>query len=498
MTTKKHAKHYEKWAEKYNWKTCNADREQYGKFLLSIITTDSNGSVFNLNGSWGTGKTELLKRLYVEASERMHPVVYIDAWESDFIKDPLAVISYELLTQLSFIFEENKETLRDDTKDAFIKLVSGIEKVVRVGKPLIELTNITGGDTIETKGLSHLSELLNVAKDNLPSGITAQKRNSQIIEVMRKNQHLTDGMHEIRTQISTISGILEHVYDLNIPIIILIDELDRCRPDYAVKVLETIKHFFSVEGCTFLIATDTEELKHSIKAIYGSGFNADKYLNRFFTNRITLEKPSTYSYLKSKEIDFSKYNNDEGFCLCPYFSNTNDDFYLLFLSALFSHSKLSLRDIEQITAKIIQSLNYCKEYKPKGVKEINFIALSFGVFYNHINQNLFDIYGHARVDEDLKIQNIHLNTILELFMGLVFERPTHQTHRGSVTSKHGKVIMALETLCSQYTDEQRKCIRRLDLNKDLESAISSYDENSSNYWLWSDYKKLVDLSGCID
>ncbi|MDA0115286.1 P-loop NTPase fold protein [Vibrio sp. 2art] len=501
MTTKTHAKHYEKWAKKYNWETCNADREQYGKFLMSIITTDSQGSVFNLNGSWGTGKTELLKRLYVEASERKHPVVYIDVWESDFLKDPLTAISYELLTQLSFIFEENKENFKKDTKDAFIKLASGIEKVVRIGKPITELASIATGDSMETKGLAHFSELLSMAKDNLPNGLTALDRNSQLIEMLQKNQQLTDGMSEVRTQISIISEILENVYDLKIPIIILIDELDRCRPDYAVKVLETIKHFFSVKGCTFLIATDTEELKHSIKAIYGSGFSADNYLNRFFTNRISLEKPSVYSYLKSKNVNFSAYNKDEGFCLCPYFSNDNH-FYLSFLSALFSHPKVSLRDVDQITAKITQALNYCEEYKPKGDGHINFVALSFGVFYNHLNQCLFDKYSDAKVNENLKIEvngrSINVNTILEVFMALVFERETNKTRRGSTTSTHGQVVVALESMCTSNTDIQREFLRIFGLGEAIENAISDYNDSRPNYWLWSDYKKIVNLSGCIN
>ncbi|ELY1985600.1 hypothetical protein SL034_000599 [Vibrio harveyi] len=498
MTNKRHAKHYEKWVNIYNWDTCNTDRELYGKFLLSIITTDKSGSVFNLNGSWGTGKTELLKRLYVEISENRHPVIYIDAWSSDFIKDPLTVISSELLTQLSFILEEHKEVLDNDIKSAFGKLISGIGKIARVGKPVLDLANLASGESIETQGLSHISELINLTSDSIPQGQSALETNSRVINMISQNQLLTDGMDEVRTQVSTISGILEHVYELNIPIIILIDELDRCRPDYAVKVLETVKHFFSVKGCTFLIATDTTELTHSIKAVYGSGFNAEKYLNRFFTNRITLEKPSILNYIKSKEIDFSKYNIEEDFNLTPLF--LSNDFYTLFLSSLLSHPELSLRDIDQIIAKIVQSINYCYKYRPKNVKQINFIAISFGVLHHHINQNLFDKHGDARVDVNLFINDNHLNTLLEIFMGLVFTVEVKDIYRGSSIRTFTQPQETLHFMSSSLTNAQHHCIDQLDLRSSIEQALSNYEstEGEGSYWLWSDYKKLINLSGYIN
>lgn len=85
MTIDIHASKYEEWKDKYNWDTCKTGREQYGKFLISILTSEMNGHVLNLNGAWGTGKTEFLKRIYVSLAKEGFPVVYIDAWESDFI-----------------------------------------------------------------------------------------------------------------------------------------------------------------------------------------------------------------------------------------------------------------------------------------------------------------------------------------------------------------------------------------------------------------------------
>lgn len=64
---------------------------------------------------------------------------------------------------------------------------------------------------------------------------------------------------------------------------IFIDELDRCRPSVAIDTLEQVKHLFDLPEIKFIIATDTTQLSHSVKTIYGEGFHGRTYLRRFFT-----------------------------------------------------------------------------------------------------------------------------------------------------------------------------------------------------------------------
>ncbi|MCD8560281.1 MAG: KAP family NTPase [Shewanella xiamenensis] len=75
------------------------------------------------------------------------------------------------------------------------------------------------------------------------------------------------------------------------------DELDRCRPSYAVEMLETIKHIFNIDGVVFVVATDTEQLQHAVKAVYGEGFDAKIYLGRFFNSRYSLKSPNLENFL---------------------------------------------------------------------------------------------------------------------------------------------------------------------------------------------------------
>ena len=71
--------------------------------------------------------------------------------------------------------------------------------------------------------------------------------------------------------------------------ILIVDELDRCNPYYATKLLETIKHFYNLSNVTVIIASNNKELQNTIKKQYGQNFNAYIYLNRFYDYIMTID-----------------------------------------------------------------------------------------------------------------------------------------------------------------------------------------------------------------
>ena len=79
-------------------------------------------------------------------------------------------------------------------------------------------------------------------------------------------------------------------------IVVMIDELDRCRPDYAVRFLETVKHIFEVDHVAFVIAMNREQLVESVRDVYGAGFDAENYLERFGDVRLRLAKRSLMQF----------------------------------------------------------------------------------------------------------------------------------------------------------------------------------------------------------
>ena len=64
-------------------------------------------------------------------------------------------------------------------------------------------------------------------------------------------------------------------------LILLIDELDRCKPTYALELLSTVRHLFDVPGVVVVLAINRAELAHSVQSVYGPDFSADRYLRRF-------------------------------------------------------------------------------------------------------------------------------------------------------------------------------------------------------------------------
>ena len=79
-------------------------------------------------------------------------------------------------------------------------------------------------------------------------------------------------------------------------LVIFIDELDRCKPTYAIKLLEQIKHYMMNDQITFVFSVNFEQLQHTIKCCYGAEFDASRYLDRFFDLRMELPPIDMYDY----------------------------------------------------------------------------------------------------------------------------------------------------------------------------------------------------------
>lgn len=118
----------------------------------------------------------------------------------------------------------------------------------------------------------------------------------------------------------------------------MVDELDRCRPSHAIQLLESIKHLFNTDGIVFLVATNTNELAASVKAVYGNDFNSKRYLLRFFDRTFRFREVEMKDFISNlfdsyglEPSEFSSPQVESVHCTASYF-------------AAFG---LSLRDMEQ-------------------------------------------------------------------------------------------------------------------------------------------------------
>lgn len=247
-------------------------------FIRLLDSIKSNFSIA-IDNDWGTGKTFFVKQVkmildaYNEHSydyelsnlERiknvidiknidLHLAVYYNAWENDNQKSPLLSLIYEIIkvakidtnkTDISI----NKEKIIKDGLSAIVRHFSGIDI-----KELLKCVETEAKDIFkEIKGQKSTKEQVDNILNNL---------------------------------------LLEHGERL----VIFIDELDRCRPTFAVELLEQIKHYFDNDKITFVFSTNIKQLQYTIKKYYGEAFEAKRYLDKFFDLTISLNEINVIEY----------------------------------------------------------------------------------------------------------------------------------------------------------------------------------------------------------
>ncbi|WP_373976079.1 KAP family NTPase [Chitinibacter sp. SCUT-21] len=333
------------WKKTHQWNSCLLNREKYGKFLLTYLIEEKNGYVLNIDSRWGSGKTEMLRRLYVEAMAQHHPCVFVDAWVSDFSNEPLQVVASELLTQLSALNEVAGETF-DQVSAAIGKFLKGTA-IVAAGFATKKLLDDA------SMGIEGVKQILEKDPKDYLACITSDF-NEQI-----------NAINSIKSELAALAESLRVNMQCQLPIFVFIDELDRCRPNYAVELLESIKHFFNVSGFVFVVATDTSQITHAIKVIYGEGFDSETYLRRFFDRIASLPESNVSDYIRTLKPEYS--NVLEYFDLYPKDFN----YWVTELSLVY---ELSLRDVDQLLARFFGCLRAKKQEVEEGFP-INLVSI---------------------------------------------------------------------------------------------------------------------------
>jgi hypothetical protein len=269
--------------------------EQFSKRLESFINVEHDyveGSlVLSLNAGFGCGKTtfidmwqsSLLDRRAVGQFVPM-PII-LNAWESDHCGDPLLAILVGLVAAV----EQWQGTDAPD-EDAFKKAAKDVGWFAlglanEIAAKLTGLNAVKIGDLVEKK-----------------KGERTQK-NPDFIELYQQRM----------AALKALKAGLESAFGGATPkVLVFVDELDRCRPDYAVSFLETIKHVFDVEGMVFIFAVDYAHLSGSAKALYGSELKFEDYFRKFFHRSFSLPSIDETACQKLAERYVEKYLRVEG------------------------------------------------------------------------------------------------------------------------------------------------------------------------------------------
>lgn len=265
--------------------------------FIDLVDKIEDSCVIALDNQWGSGKTFFIKQaklildsanIYTkniadetkseikntwknyhnnkELELQLHVTTYYDAWEHDDDEDPLLSLVYEM-------YKTVESNYSFTTSPNCLKFI---------------------GSIIDACSSIKVSTII----DTLQSG-------KDLLGTVKSNRGLREEIEAFFDELIIEKGDR---------LVVFIDELDRCKPSYAVKLLERIKHYFCNDRITFIISVNSIELQNTIKQFYGPSFDSCRYLDRFFDLRTSLPKP-----------DLDKFYNYIGFqCRYDYYSTVTD------------------------------------------------------------------------------------------------------------------------------------------------------------------------------
>lgn len=354
------------------WKDDYLKRKDEARYLTKYLLAryqakkNENGFVLAVNGDWGLGKSFMIERWSKELEHIGHPTVMFNSWENDFTPEPLVAFISELNSALSTHFDKMptakefrrkwlsraKAVLVPSAKVAGLALLKhGAGVGLNDLKALWETDESAGADEVDDDDEDEGHE------SKIDTKELREKLEKVVEDELKSHTNVKQAIKDFKSQLAALVDYLDTRPEVQLPIFVYIDELDRCRPDYAIKLLEGIKHLFGIPGIHFIVATNLPQLAHSVRAVYGEKFDAERYLKRFFDMEYSLPEPEGIEFaaeLMSPLADLTEANFITGLDR----SYRPDEFPAKNLSYIFFKYALTfgltLRDQQQ-AAKVMEA-----------------------------------------------------------------------------------------------------------------------------------------------
>ena len=389
-------------------------RHQVAESLTNLISDETGPLVIGLDGHWGTGKTFLLTRWQKDLEKKGFNAIYFNAWEDDFCDDPLVAI----IGQLSGSFQGK----------GFKKI---LDKVKKIAKPLLIPTVL--GVLNKTTEIVISEELLKNLRDSSLDEYAEQIKNKKELK-----KHLKKLANKVKEKTGH-------------PLIFIIDELDRCRPTFAIELLERVKHIFDIPNMIFVFGINRSELYSALQSIYGK-IDANVYFRRFFDMEFLLPEIDSELFCKSL---IKKYKLNEFFSELS--KNTNDnvhrnDFSMIsgFFPVFCNQMGLSLRDIDYCVRSIV--------FVAKTIKEKHYMhpyLISMLIILRLKNPDLYLEFRDEKcypckvvdyIDEEISVNNRlppFLNQLNFLESQLYYIHKFRLDHEGKDSSPLNQLILLI-------------------------------------------------------
>jgi len=294
------------------------ERRPYANFLTDYLVSKVKGPdgkctksfTLALDAQWGQGKTFFVTNWAKDLSNATpaYPIQIFDAWSADYVNDPLVAFMATFKAAIDERIDAAglSNPLKEKAAEHIAAAVSGFRRaILPAGK------QIAKGLLQKATGIA-LDELYEACKHEPDSGAlhNDEKMAKAGLEVLDKglDEFFSKALEEqgkrqqaIQEFKEAIEAALMELVDheaISLPMFVFIDEVDRCRPNFAIALLEGIKHLFGIPGVCFVVSTNMAQLSESIKSVYGPGFDGYGYLKRFFDVEYSLPIVSSSRYMR--------------------------------------------------------------------------------------------------------------------------------------------------------------------------------------------------------
>lgn len=308
--------------------------------LTEFIELVDEPFVISLEGQWGTGKTTFIKQWEDILTSQEHIPIYINAWETDFATDPLAPLAS------AFLEVSKKLDIADKLKPTTIAFGKAV---------VVAATRVAMANTLQFTDKDIREEL-----------------NTEAQKVLNLFSEQKSVYADLKHQLQLFAKAVKERFEGKSKIVVLVDELDRCRPSYAIDMLERIKHIFDVEGFIFVLAIDRQQLNASVRHTFGVNTDTEEYLGRFIDFRIELSPVEPHVFF----IQLNK-----RYKLVPERVTLFYDMCDLAMNQIF---KVSLRTQSQLFLKM-RALNHWNGYMSETAMKL----MPFMVTLHHVDRRFF-------------------------------------------------------------------------------------------------------------
>lgn len=298
-------------------------RQPFIKLLKNIIENQSknnNGYSIAIDGDWGSGKTWILDALESQLSSDEYLIFHYNAWENDFYEEPLVALLSVMIEKLNEVAKQ--KSLYESVVTELLKEAASDLEILAVGiaKYFIKIDI--------DKSIKNKKNLFNRIKQGT------------------KIANDIDSMLPLRKTLAEIREVIKNLAE-KLKILLVVDELDRCLPEYAIKVLERLHHVCNKMPVFQIIFIDKFNLADSICKVFGKNFLkttpehnimqfADSYLQKFIDISIPLSngKPDkSLEVMNGLEKEFCEWTRDRS-TGAPV--NFNESFLEEFLAEMFN------------------------------------------------------------------------------------------------------------------------------------------------------------------